>query len=413
MLLRINGKQFIECSEEDLKTLINNPDFRENEYVDYKQSFAFLEMPKGKERNEKIAEFKSDVCAFANTEGGYLIVGISDVDGCASALTGVDIENVDKFELDRRNNLMSIQPRMPYIKFHFVKLENGKYIVIIYIKHDNFAPYTHIEDEKNYKIYKRIGNKKQIMSYSELKNMFVQSISFDKEIYNYRIERINYYRSQEDDERNTFSQFLMLHIMPETFIDASYNQNMLFLEKNKSIHFSDLFTEFCCSSQSIPCVDGLRFMPYSNLLPAAECFVYNNGIVECFYPLRETLHIGSEKYPDGIISWKYIWNKVCDLISKYTETFKQVYGDTKIYVCMSIIGCKGVRSTGIEEGFYHNYIGKIDRNTILCSPISLDNISSKHEEETLLKKLYIEYLLSIGKKHDEDLDRYIKEIYHT
>ena len=60
MLPKINGKSFLECTEEDLKILIDNPDFRENEYIDYKQNFAFLELPKGKERNEKIAEFKMD-----------------------------------------------------------------------------------------------------------------------------------------------------------------------------------------------------------------------------------------------------------------------------------------------------------------------------------------------------------------
>ena len=94
MLPKINGKSFLECTEDDLKNLLDNPDFRENEYIDYKQNFAFLELPKGKERNEKIAEFKSDVCSFANANGGFLIFGISDVEGCASELIGIEIFSV-------------------------------------------------------------------------------------------------------------------------------------------------------------------------------------------------------------------------------------------------------------------------------------------------------------------------------
>ena len=412
MLPRINGKSFIECTAEDLLTLIDNPDFRENEYIDYKQNFAFLELPKGKERNEKIAEFKSDVCSFANANGGFLIFGVSDVEGCASELLGIEIDNTDRFELDRRNNLISIQPKMPYLKFHFVKLENEKYVVIIYIKHDNFAPYTHVEDEKNYKMYKRVGNRKQTITYTELKNMFSQSLSLDKEIYNYRMERIDFYRNQEDDEECTYSQFLMLHIIPETFLDPAYNQNMLAFEKNKGVRFSSVFSEFYCSTYSMPCVDGLRFVPYSDQYPKSECYIYNNGIAECFFPMRESLNYGSEKYPDGYISWKYVWDKICNTVYKYNETCKSFCGETKLYVCLSIVGCKGVRSTG-EEAFFHNYIGKIDRNLILCNPISIDNIESKEEEELLLKKLYIEYMLSIGKKFDEYLDKYIKEIYHS
>ena len=412
MLPKINGKSFLECTEEDLKILIDNPDFRENEYIDYKQNFAFLELPKGKERNEKIAEFKSDVCSFANAEGGYLILGISDVEGCAAELVGIEIDNTDRFELDRRNNLMAIQPKTPYVKFHFVQLKNEKYIVILYIKHDSFSPYIHIEDEKNYKIYKRVGNRKETMTYTELRNMFNQSLSLDKEIYNYRMERINYYRSQEDDENHSHSQFLMLHIIPETFLDPSYNVNMLAIEKNGKINFRDVIRDFVSSDYSIPCVEGLRFVPYSNIAPASECYVYNNSIVECYYPIRHALNINPERYPNGYIAWKYIWEKISKTVCKYNKVFTDIHSDKRVYICISILGCKGVRSSSSNEDFWYDYVGEIDRDTLLCTPIAIENIDSEDDEILLLKKLYIEYMLSIGKKHDEDLDKYIKEIYH-
>ena len=137
MLPTINGKSFLEVTEDDLRVLVGNADYRENDYIDYKHNFAFLEVTKEK-KQEKIAEFRSDVCAFANLEGGYLFFGVSDENGCASDIPGIDIPNddTDRFELDRRNNLMPINPRTPYLKFHFVKLGNGKYVVIIYVKHD-------------------------------------------------------------------------------------------------------------------------------------------------------------------------------------------------------------------------------------------------------------------------------------
>lgn len=222
MLPKINNKSFLECTETDLETLKENPDFRENEYIDYKKNFAFLEISKGKERDAKISEFRSDVCAFANSEGGYLVFGISDENGCAKEIVGIDIsdDNTDKFEVDRRNNLNGIYPRTPYLKFHFIKLQDGKYVVVIYIKHDSFAPYTHIKDENNYLMFKRSGNKKITMTYAEMKNMFNQSLSLDKEIRNYRIERIDYYRSQAETEQSIYSRFLLFHIIPETFLDS-------------------------------------------------------------------------------------------------------------------------------------------------------------------------------------------------
>ena len=54
MLPLVNGKSFLELTEADLRTLVDNTDFRENDYIDYKQNFAFLEIPKDKK--SQIAE---------------------------------------------------------------------------------------------------------------------------------------------------------------------------------------------------------------------------------------------------------------------------------------------------------------------------------------------------------------------
>lgn len=411
MLPKINGKSFLECTEEDLEVLIDNPDFRENEYIEYKQGFSFLDEPKGKNRNEKIAEFKNDVCAFANAEGGYLIFGISDENGCANKIIGVDIpeNNTDKFELDRRNNLAAISPKIPYMSYHFVGLKNEKFVVIIYVKHDNFAPYVHIQDEKNYKIYKRIGNGKKTMTYTELKNMFNQSLSLDNEIYNYRKERIDYYNSQNKIDENEHSRFMLLHIIPETFMDSSYFKNMFILEKTKNINFSSIFSEFGCSSTSIPCVDGLRFIARSQYTPQSECYVNNNGIVECFLTLTTELHMNDSRYPNGFFPWKYIWEMIADTYSKYVKVFEKIYAGEKVFVCISIVGCKGVTSQ--SPGLSFRGTVTIDRDIVICAPVGIDNLSDGYESELVLKKLYIEYLLAMGIRGDKYLNEFIEELY--
>ena len=80
MFPKINNKSLLDCTEEDLQILIDNPDFRENEYLDYKKAFAHLELQNERKNviEAKKAELKSDICSFANAEGGYLIYGISD-----------------------------------------------------------------------------------------------------------------------------------------------------------------------------------------------------------------------------------------------------------------------------------------------------------------------------------------------
>ena len=167
MMPTINGKSFMDCTEADLQILIDNSDYREGDYLDYKASFSFLDIPKNDPtRLEHIAEFRSDVCQFANADGGYLIYGIKDKKGLASEIVGIDIprDNTDKFELDRKNNLVPIMPKIPSVKFKFIPLANGKYVVVIAVTRDSYAPYLHLEGEHDFRIYKRVGNGKKALS---------------------------------------------------------------------------------------------------------------------------------------------------------------------------------------------------------------------------------------------------------
>lgn len=211
MLPIVNGKQLFDCNEEDLDVLVDNPDYRENQYLDYKVNFSFLEYGKRDAKREKcISEFRSDICSFANANGGYLIYGISDKKGMASSIIGIDIPdgNTDRFELDRKNNLSSIMPKQPSVKFRFISLSNGRYVVILQVLKDSYSPYLYMENESNYRIYKRVGNGKSCIGYTELKNMFNQSLSIEKQVQKYREERILYFKSTEDTDDYRYSKFM-------------------------------------------------------------------------------------------------------------------------------------------------------------------------------------------------------------
>lgn len=413
MFPKVNGKSFLELTEEDLEVLIDNPDFRENEYIDYKENFSFLEIPKEKKEviASHIAEFRSDICAFANAEGGYLIFGISEDEkmGCAKEIVGIEIPNdkTDKFETARRTNLEMIRPRIPYLKFHFIKLHSGKYVVIIFVKHDSFTPYMHIEDENNYRIYKRYGNGKKTIPYTELKNMFLQSVSLDKEIYNYRKERIEYYRTQKETNNDVNAQFILLHIIPETFFDSSYNKNMFIFEKTSGKRFSNIFLKFRGGNVYKPCVDGLRFFPYEQ--NEIECYLYNNGIAECFLSLKTEFISHFPHYQNGFISYESVWNIISDICIGYIDTFKETFvNGNNIYIGVSIVGCKGIISN-LNDSQTKSII---DRDIVICSPVVTNN-SDNENIDTFLKKLKIEYLLSIGIKNDAELNELIQEVYNV
>lgn len=405
MMPTINGKPFMDCSEEDLQVLIDNPDYRESDYLDYKASFSFLDIPKNDpKRLEHIAEFRSDVCQFANAEGGYLIYGIKDKKGQASEIVGIDIpgDNTDKFELERKNNLVPIMPKIPSVKFKFVPLASGKYVVVIAVTRDSYAPYIHLEGEHDFRIYKRVGNGKKALSYMELKNMFIQSRSLENDVLRYRKDRINYFRDNNDTIGGKRLRFLLLHIIPETFTDSSYNQNVFQLERSGKAKYSPMFSSVGCSEVSIPNVDGLRYSHYQN---PAECFMNNNGIVECFLPL-DNCYIDYLKQ-DGpeLIAHTYLWDHIKNIVDYYNEHLLSNIDASRVFICLTIVGCKGVvSSTRSPSHFGPNSF--IDRNDVLCSPVVF--LKDENNEEAI-KLLNVEYLLSIGIRNAKELDDFVKK----
>lgn len=407
MLPTINGKSFMDCTEADLHVLIDNPDYRENDYIDYKATFAFLEIEKNDPRKaDLLAEFRSDICHFANAEGGYLIYGIKDRQGMASEIVGITIpnNNLDKFELERKNNLVPIMPKLPPVKFKFILLENQKYVVIIAISRDSYAPYLHLEGEKDFRIYKRVGNGKRPLSYMELKNMFIQSRSLEQDVLNYRKDRISYFRENNDSIAGKSLRFLLLHIIPETFTDSSYNKNVFQLERGGKAKFSPMFSAMGCSGRSIPNVDGLRYTHYRSV---AECFVTNNGIVECFLPLDNeytgTFDQGGHEY----LAHGSLWDSIQSVVDYYSNNILPSVDASRVFICLSLIECKGLITETKSTSFFGDN-STIDRNELLCSPV----VFLKNEDSSEnLEHLKVEYLLSIGIRHGKELDAFVQKTH--
>ena len=402
MLPQINNKSFLDCVEADFKVLLHNPDYRENQYIDYKVDFAFLKIAKNEEKREeripaKICEFRNDICAFANSEGGYIIYGISDNQGTAADLIGVEIEDPDKYELFLRNKLTPILPKVPPIQFRFVKLSNGRYLVIMYIGHDYYAPYIHIEDQKNYRIYKRDGNQKTIVGYTELKNMFIQSRVLEDEIQGFRKKRIEYFENQGNQ---ALKRFMLFHIIPESFLND--RQPLFLIEQQQHRSFGSVFSGARIDTFSLPCVDGLR---YENITGDEKAILYNNGIAELLLPLD--IYVLPQQ--DGEL-WFYadeIWEYVESVLQGYQSIMPDFFGNQRCFGCISIIGCK---DAGTEHNGHGRQVTKIDRDEIIIPPISLEDLEDEEAFNQSLKRLHLEYLLSIGIRRSEIAKELINEI---
>ena len=407
MLPTINGKSLLECNEDDLNEIIDNSDYRECEYLDYKRDFSILNYSKKDDKKkQEIFEFRNDVCAMANGNGGYLIYGIGEGkgnNGIPHEMIGFELLNInaDKFLLNIKTWLQTIQPRIPYYKTNIFELKNGKYVMIMYIQHDSFAPYLHIEDEGCYRIFKRVGNSKHTIPYMELRNMFIQSLSLEKEIKAYREERISHFNLRIPLGKEP--RYLLLHFIPETFTDSNHNIPMI-LEQKKGIVLSKIFSAFGADFYFQPNIEGIKFNSYNT---GSEIQIYNNGIAELFYLFDEEVAVKSDTQ-QLTFRWEMVWNNIKQSVKDYLGTMLNIIGDKKIYVCISIIGCQGVITD--DEFCYPRHI-PIDRDMLMCDPVLFEMNSSDSTLEKTIDLLELNFMLSIGIRGGKRMNELIKEVY--
>src|SRR5690242_17119274 len=107
IIMSLIDKPLDQLSEADFQELIDNQ-VPESKTLDYKVDLKFGQSEK--------KEFLADVSSFANTAGGYLLIGIQEEGGIPTALPGIDLENPDAEKLKLINLIRDCtEPRIPGI----------------------------------------------------------------------------------------------------------------------------------------------------------------------------------------------------------------------------------------------------------------------------------------------------------
>ena len=233
--------------------------------------------------------------------------------------------------------------------------------------------------------------------------MFVQSLSIEKAIEEFRRERIKNYDHLTSAKKN---KYLILHIFPDTFMDSSYNKPLFILE-NKGEDFSTIYDRFECATRSMPMVEGLRYKARGS---DAECCLLNNGISECYYPISSKVII-SDYFPTGFLDWEASCYDILWTIKKYIEKAAKHYITTRLFVCISIVGCMGVITDRSPMYPIIPDEGMIDRNYLYINPIVIENANEFSLDCIDAQRIKYEFMIALGIKYDKGLKGLIKELY--
>lgn len=148
-------------SIEDINNLIIN-EVEENIHLDYKAAGAL-----DKKDEKKRTEITKDISAFANSDGGIIVYGISEIDHRPKEISPVDGRVYTKEWLE--NVIQQIQPRIEDLNIYPIRVDDiGQSIYVVKIPRSRNAP--HMARDKRY--YKRFNFKSEPMEDYEVKDLY-------------------------------------------------------------------------------------------------------------------------------------------------------------------------------------------------------------------------------------------------
>ena len=159
----LDGIPFHDMAEDHLNSLVLLR-VAENARLEYK-----MELKTSSDKDKR--ELCKDVSALANSQGGYILFGISESNGTPSGIPGIQFD--DTFKQQLFQILMSgISPRIQRLNERVVPLKNGYKVLVLKLEPDGYLHQVKYDDNR---YYKRAGTITIAMESSDVETFFRSS----------------------------------------------------------------------------------------------------------------------------------------------------------------------------------------------------------------------------------------------
>jgi|GEM_PF-4570131 len=336
------NKPVNQISKEEFEDFIAQKKIEGREH-DYK-----IILPDGKNQRDgydPINEFAKDVCAFANSIGGYLIFGVKENSGEPTDICGVEIEK-DNFERLKQKLLdyvtSNIEPTIQGISFGCIEgFEDGKSVVIMYIPKSFLAPHMVRKDRA---FYYRADSKNERMDVAQVRESFLSFENLRDKIINYSNGRILRLIQKETPFELSETPTAVLQLIPFSSFDFSnidivpgfINVNEYGIKSciNKSPYLALWGSD---SRHAIdPCsynIDGCLKCVNKNYIQ-----IYTNGIIESLD--NYTFDYYKIEYGNNKFYINDYATNISLKVKQYLDLFKELNIMTPIYVSFSLLSIK-------------------------------------------------------------------------
>lgn len=315
----------------DLQALIDNQVFenRELEYKDY--SFEGGKLP-DKQRDK----FMKEIAAFANTNGGTIIIGMQeDENRLPTKLSGagMGLGDFDGWLSSFKQMVLSrIRPHLHGIECVPVVLEDNNIAIVISIPKSYARPHSFWDGNKD-EFFMRHVNGIMYMDIDDLRKEFLYTSGLQDKIKEFKRERISLILANEcvGDLGNLAK--LVIHIIPEWSFELGNIVDLKQLYMNSSVHpLSGSSWNYRYNADGYCIFGASRLLHY---IPTYTQF-FHNGIIEA----TEVRSISGYREKE-VYDWSALQGQLMRVITDYGSLLEMMDVPKPWHISASLLNAKG------------------------------------------------------------------------
>lgn len=171
-------------------------------------------------------ELLKDVSAFANAQGGHLIIGIEENAGVPTGVNGIALPNPDATLLRIDQIIQNgLEPRIRDVRTRSVTLANGNHCIVIRIPRSWHPPHRVIMGNSN-RFFVRNDRNVGEPNVQELRTLFTKGQNIVETARQFRDERLATIISGQGPKPLVVGGRLIVHIMPFAALTSDFQINL-------------------------------------------------------------------------------------------------------------------------------------------------------------------------------------------
>lgn len=356
----LDDKPFDQLTREDVLALI--PGVAENRRLDYKQA-----LPQDGEKGAR--SFLNDVCALANSAGGFLLYGVDEEldddgskTGVPASVCGVGEVNEDKAILDWQQRInQSIEPRIIGHRVGFVKgFDDGKKVMLVFVPKSLLAPHR-VTFKGGRDFYIRHDRGNQLMDINEIRAAFVDLASLPERLSEYRAIRLGKILADETPTPLVGGWTVVLHMIPLGSLGGEELVDITAVKPNQVMVIG------ASANKSRLNLDGMLFVATAGG-ESDEGYVqmFRNGIMEIVRSdprMAENRGNGSDKTP--LIASEWLEEGIIEVVKQNLAILAGVGVKPPVYIGLSLLRTRGLGMARKNSSMHFAFGSQvIDRDTV-------------------------------------------------